>query len=508
MEDKVRERLEMVKKDPVMFIDRLCYTFDPRVPPHHIPFRLFDYQKNLVLEIQKAIDNGYDLFIEKSRDVGATYTTLDVLLWFWLYVPGSNFIIGSRKQEYVDSSGSGDASNKEQSLFGKLEYTLRRLPSIVLPKSFDFRKHITFMSLINPENGNVVTGESSNPNFSRAGRYKAALLDEFAFWDSSTEVWGATADSTKCRIVLTTPGIRPSKAKKLRFGKDGEQIKVITLPYYLDPRKTQKWLDQERARRSAEDFAREIMINWETSVQGRVYEEIKHAEIGNFIYIPDWPLYCTWDFGLDGVAMQYWQKNLINGKMRLLDCYTNDNKPIQFFYPFTGSVIDSTYQYNPDDLEAIHIFKNFKKAVHYGDPDVSKRSLLTGTSTRQALQNIGVYVQTNSESNDFASRRERTKVMLQNGIEVNKTPRTEYWLECMNNARYPQREESSQSTSAITLPIHDWTSHHRTATEYLAVNIQDSVVENENKQKYGENYEFINENLYTQPTPTVWRIGK
>ena len=326
------------------------------------------------------------------------------------------------------------------------------------------------MSLLNPENGNVISGESSNPNFSRGGRFKAVLLDEFAFWDSDSSCWGATADTTNCRIVLTTPGIRPSKAKRLRFGKDGEQIKVITLPYNLDPRKTKEWLDAQRLRRSKEDFAREIMINWDVAVTGRVYEEIQYAQLGVYPYNPAWSLYMSWDFGLDGLAIQWWQKNMDNGKKRLIEAYENRDKPIQFYFPFTGQDIDSKFDYASDDLEVIRNVKEFKRAVHYGDPDVSKRSLLTGTSTRQALEAVKVFVQTNPQSNDFASRREKTKVMLQEGVEVNQTRGTEYWLECMRNARYPQRTENNQATSEINLPIHDFTSHNRTATEYFAVN--------------------------------------
>ena len=35
------------------------------------------------------------------------------------------------------------------------------------------------------------------------------------------------------------------------------------------------------------------------------------------------------------------------------------------------------------------------------------------------------------------------------------------------NARYPERSETSQSTSVQTKPVHDWTSHFRTALEYF-----------------------------------------
>jgi len=328
------------------------------------------------------------------------------------------------------------------------------------------------MSLVNPENGNAISGESSNPNFSRGGRFKAVLLDEFAFWDNDTAAWGSTADTTDCRIVLTTPGIKPGKAKRLRFGQDGEEIKAISLTYNLDPRKTNEWLDRERGRRSNEDFAREIMINWEVAITGKVYEEIRYAKVGDYPYEPNWPLYVSWDFGLDGTAIQWWQMNLNNGRPRLVDSYENHDKPISWYAPLFDKPIDSQFDYISDDLEAIEAVKEFKKGIHFGDPDVSKRNLVTGTSTRQELETMGIYVQTRPEANDFTSRKERTKVLLQNGIEVNRTPRNEYWLECMKNARFPQRQETSQATTPVRLPIHDWTSHHRTATEYFAVNVE------------------------------------
>ena len=164
---------------------------------------------------------------------------------------------------------------------------------------------------------------------------------------------------------------------------------------------------------------------------------------------------------------------MINGKKRLVEAYENKNQPIDFYFPFDGKDIDSKFEYSDDDLELIEKVKDYKKAIHYGDPDVSKRSLVTGTSTRKALRKQKIYIQTNTLSNDFISRREKTKVMLQDGIEVNQTPGTEYYMECMKNARYPQREEHSQATTPVRLPIHDWTSHHRTSTEYFAVNYEE-----------------------------------
>lgn len=475
-------------QDPVLFFNSMLYTFDPKREPYHWPFKLFEFQEErIVNNLIKAIENGYDIFFDKTREMGVSYTVLGVLLWYWKYRDASNFLLGSRKEDFVDNVGKkseDENSNKEASLFGKLDYMIDRMPTIVKPKGFIPKAHRTSMNLQNPENGNNMSGESSNPNFSRGGRQKAILLDEFAFWDNDDAAWGSTADTTNCRIVITTPGIRPNtKAKRLRFGTDGEKIEIVELPHYLDPRKTTQWLTEQRERRSKEDFAREIMIDWEGSIKGIVYPEARNRVIGSYPYVPDWPLFVSWDFGLDGTAIQWWQYNMDNGKMRIIDAFTRVDMPIQWFYPMFpapgaeqgANPIDSMFQYTPTELDAIDRVKDFKKAVHYGDPDASKRSMTsrTLTSVREELAKVDIYVQTNSKANTFYERREKTKLMLQKGIEVNETPDIVGmfgWLDSIDQARYPKREATSQATTAIALPIHDWTSHHRTSTEYLAVN--------------------------------------
>lgn len=41
------------------------------------------------------------------------------------------------------------------------------------------------------------------------------------------------------------------------------------------------------------------------------------------------------------------------------------------------------------------------------------------------------------------------------------------FISAIQNARYPERKEGSQSTSTNFSPIHNWTSHFRTSLEYL-----------------------------------------
>jgi len=476
---RVQETLKEMKKqaadDPVYFIDTFCYTFNPKLPKGqspHLRFRLFPFQKRLVREIVNCVRNGEDLFIEKSRETGVTYTVLATFLWMWLFEPASNILVGSRKEDYVDNRRGGTTGNKEESLFGKLDYMLSRLPPYILPEGFNRDKHFNYMSLINPASGNVISGESSNANFSRGGRFRVVFLDEFAFFDEGAAVWGATADTTNCRIVATTPGIKPSKAKRLRFGKDGEKIKVVTILYNEDPRKNRAWLDDQRDRRSVEDFNREIMVNWETSIAGRVYPEIESAAYGDFPLLVNQQPYVSWDFGLDGTAIIFWQQNPANGKWRVVDCFESADKVIQWFFPLFGKPIDSKFQYSDDDLKAIHTFSQYQPAIHVGDPDVKKRSYVAkGISTRGEMEKVGLIVQSASK-NDFATRREKTKIFLQKGIEVNANARTDYFMEAIKSARYPLREETTQSTQPIILPIHDWSSHYRSSMEYFFVNIE------------------------------------
>lgn len=492
LEDALRGMMEKAKTDPVFFINTFCYTFNPKKEPYHFRFKLFPFQKDLVNNMVNHIDHGEDLFVEKSRELGVTYTAMALFLWYWLFIPGSNFLIGSRKESYVDNRRGGMAGNKEESLFGKLDYMLSKFPPFLIPEGFNRDKHFTFMNLVNPANGNVIAGESSNQNFSRGGRQKAIFLDEFAFWEYAEAVWRATADTTNCRLVVTTANKVPSKAKRLRYGKDGEEIDVLTLPYNLDPRKDEAWLDRERKRRSTEDFSQEIMIDWESDARSSVYPEIDHAVTGNYPFLPNVPLYVSWDFGLDGTALTFWQYNQESGRYRLIDAFEYADHPIQFSFPLFGAPLDSQFTYSDEQLAAIKTISGYPKGTHFGDPDVAKRSILTGSSTRKELQKINVYVM--SMKSDFIVRREKTKVFLQQGIEVNLHPRTEYFLECVKQSRYPSREESSEATTPIVKPIHNWTSHFRTSLEYFAINI-----------------ERITAPVRTQPTdhgPRRWRTSR
>lgn len=464
---------EEAKNDPVFFFDNFLYTFDPRVEPFNLPFKTYPFQKRLIRDVIAAIDGGEDIFIEKCRDMGATYVILGVFIWMWLFRPSTAFLLGSRKEQYVDNRKGGLTGTKEESLFGKVDYMLSKLPHFILPEGFNANKHFNYMSLINPENGSSMTGESSNDNFGRGSRKTAVLYDEFAFWDNANQSWSGTANTTNCRIALTTPGSKPSKAKRLRFGKDGEQIKIITLTYNLDPRKNKRWLDEQRKRFSEEDFNREVMINWDLSLQGIIYPEINRAVYGDYPFIPNTQVYCSGDYGLDGTAFGFWQQNPDNGKWRLIDSFHYEEEPIEYSFPIFGRPIDSAFIYPDEKVRDIERLVELPPAIHFGDPSINKRSgNKDKESDRDKLAKIKVLVGTYTDNNSIEYRVKSTKLFLQDGIEINDTPSNEYAYESLKGYRWKTWEEDHESTAEFRKPIHNWTSHFSTSVEYLAVNLE------------------------------------
>lgn len=179
---------------------------------------------------------GHDLGIEKSRDMGASWMVLYVFLWFWIFRENSDFKMGSWREDYVDEIGNMDT------LFGKLRFAMQFIPGWMLPPGYIEKKHSTFCKLVNPKNGNTISGEAPTVHFGSGGRRKAVFLDEYSKWDpkAASSAWTATADVTKCRVVVGTPYGSGNKYAELMLGTASkEKIKKLTLHWTLHPEKAQ-----------------------------------------------------------------------------------------------------------------------------------------------------------------------------------------------------------------------------------------------------------------------------
>jgi len=227
----------------------------------HAPFVTWEIQHRHILEIESAIDKGYDLLTDKSREMGASWDHILVFEHQFLFKPDRMFLELSRTEEYVDRA------DNPKSLFWKHRYIRKWLPDWLLPPITDITMHFS-----NLANGSKIDGESANANAASGDRRTAALLDEFAKVEQGTKIRWATSDVTSCRLINSTPagpGTEYSKWKK------SGQIKVFTMPWWEHPEKgvnryvvqdeeTKAWqirspfYDLQAERRSPQEMAQEL----------------------------------------------------------------------------------------------------------------------------------------------------------------------------------------------------------------------------------------------------------
>lgn len=447
----------------IFFIENFGWTFDPRKSTKHIPFVLFEYQKEAIRYLVDHIDNGRDFLLEKSRDMGITWVLVWVFLWYWLFKDGVNLLMGSYKEKLVDD-------RSDDSLFGRLDYSLSSLPKWLLPRGFKTNKHRTKLRLVNPVNNNQITGDTMNPDFGRGSRKTAIFFDELGSWDYAKDAWESTGDVTACRIGNSTPKGRNFYWKLRESG-----IDMLTLHWSRHPLKDEQWYNFEKTRRSEEEVAQELDISYSKSQEGRVYPEWNELSVeeGVFPYDDQLPLYVGWDYGkADGTAIIWAQRH--GKKLRIIDSYYKTGETIEFFIPFVTGVIPSeNYRYTKDDLMLIESHRNWKRGTHFGDPAGSHTHSASDVSVFGILAEHGIHTNFSTNWVGFAPRKRAVKTMLRDGVQLDKNPRNDYFSMCIEQASYPKSTREGEKVVRSEKPNHDWTSHHRSALEYLCLGLQD-----------------------------------
>lgn len=289
-------------QDPVFAFKAFFWTYDPRpsAKMHKLPFCLYDFQIEVLYDLMYAIERGHDLVVMKSRDLGISWLVCTAKLWYWLRPEsGWDFLLGSRKEEYVDRKGNINT------LFEKIRYNLYRIPKFLRPVGFEPSKNDLFKMLTNPESGNVIAGEANNANFGTSGRFRAVLLDEFSKWQGTDyDAWTSLADVTPCRIAVSSPWGRGNKFADLVTGGE-EGIKVLKLHWSLHPDKDDEWFENEKKRRSPMEIAQELELSLEGSAGERFFSNfnpsihvVKQPE-----YVPGREVMVGFDFGYHHPAL-------------------------------------------------------------------------------------------------------------------------------------------------------------------------------------------------------------
>lgn len=451
----------------IFFIENFGWTYNARMinmgKSAHLPFFLYEYQKDSIRWLVDHIENGRDGLIEKSRDMGVTWLVAWVFLWFWLFRDGTNLLVGSYKEALVDN-------RSDDSIFGRIDYALDSLPKWMMPKGFRKEKHRTKLKLQNPANYNLISGDTMNPDFGRGSRKTAIFFDELGSWDYAKDAWESTGDVTNCRIANSTPKGFNFYAKLRQSG-----IDVLTLHWSLHPLKDKGWYDFECSRRSPEEVAQEIDISYNKSQEGRVYPEWNenNVEVGSYPYDDTLPLYVGWDFGKEDNTAIVWVQPR-SGKLRIVDTYTRSGKNIDFFIPFvTGIVPSDNYGYTKTDLEIINAHKTWKRGTHFGDPAGRNKNQVNDATVLTVLKDHGIIVNFRTDWQPHQTRKRAVKSLIMNGIELNRNDMTDFFNMAMENASYKKVKAEGEDNIRSEAPKHDWTSHYRSAFEYLALGLED-----------------------------------
>lgn len=462
--EKARERAyRTAASNAKWFINAFAYTFDPRtdaVVVNDLPFILHKFQEDFIDWLELRVQLPADGVVEKSRDMGITWTYLAWVLHGWLFKPGFHVLLGSRKEEMVDNF-------TEKSLFGRLEYMIKRLPGWLLPPGFQLRKHRRERRLVNPYNGNEIDGEATNLDFGRQGRYTAVFFDEAAMWRDLELSWGSASGSTNARIAVSTP----NRHHPQNFFYDiRKQVDTHTIPWDLHPNRDGDWARMMQNRLTEEEWEHEYNLSYQITATGKVYPSWNEVEKGHYPYQPGWELYTSWDFGIRDTSIIWWQRNSETGRLRMIDSYQNHDKPIDFYVPFIKGSVPSEWphKYEPEEMRMITEHGQWGQPVNYGDPAGRQRAATDGRSVIDVLNEFGVYVHTNSSANDIDTRKQMTALGLRRlEVDIDRCRKVDA---AMTNARYPEIRNENSRTSEVRKPLHDWTSHFRTAVEFFFVN--------------------------------------
>ena len=188
---------EMCRRDIIFFVNTFVWQFNPNaigdMSTLDGPFVTWAFQDRAIRTILGCIADRTDLIIEKSREMGASWLCLIIMLWFWLFHPMSKFLCVSRNAKAVDDHEDSD------SLFWKIEYIIRLLPEWMTP---DHTHKV--MSFSNLENGSQITGQASTGKAGVGGRALAIFVDEFSQIREAREVYDRTSDTSGCRIFNGT----------------------------------------------------------------------------------------------------------------------------------------------------------------------------------------------------------------------------------------------------------------------------------------------------------------
>ena len=377
---QMKEYRRCVEDKPYWF-NNYVWTFDPKKTPSIIPMVLWLHQ----IKLLNQLDKFGDIFADKSREMGVTWTIMGWELHNASYVNGFTSLNISRKETEVQDTG-----NTYHSLHGRLFFMWQRLPPFLRPIMRN--PHLTFSI---PAMNSVIKGESSNPNAGRDTQYKFIFVDEAAFIECLDEMYKGLRNATNSLCLVSTP---PKESFNNKFCeiKDMKNSSFVHMSFHWKehPEKNDEWYKKKIDSMNEQEIAQELEIGYDKAKINRSYAEYDDRIhlLGHKVYLnPKSKLYCFQDYGLDGEVFLFSQKDF------------EDRLFFIYYRIFKDMLTPELYHEFIKCLDAVKYQGEIKDIIFIGDKSGTKRSRLTKTSVIEEYKKVSngaIDVKTTEITND------------------------------------------------------------------------------------------------------------
>jgi len=203
-----------------------------KTPPPDAPVITWPAQDEMIDMLVRNFRQGGTLVIDKSREQGATVIIMYMIAWGMLFIDRFTCLVISRKSDMVDGPS-------EDSLFGKVDYLLNKLPDYFLPEDKRDRRRGNNPFIFNNVRGSRIMGETSNKDVGQSLRTNIIFVDEAARYPDGKALM-KSIESVAAGVILAStpsgPGTEFSMLREKSLTPEGaEEISVCTLGYWDHP---------------------------------------------------------------------------------------------------------------------------------------------------------------------------------------------------------------------------------------------------------------------------------
>lgn len=239
-------------------------------------FPKWDYLEMLLNRIRAP----GDFFVDKSRDMCASWTIMVHFLHSMIFEEGWAGFAISRKQAEVDDGGE---FSTPESLYGRIRYMHTHLPFWLKPK---FRFTTLKIQNLEPGMESYATGESANPNSGRNVACTFKFADEFAFLPRNDQesINRAMRYGAYRTLLYMTTAQQGTYAERISKDPEGLGFEKIELPWKLRPDRTEEWYQAQVAKSDEADILAELDISYSVAEKTKILSP--YFDIGEDIIDP------------------------------------------------------------------------------------------------------------------------------------------------------------------------------------------------------------------------------